>query len=137
MIVILQHHANLGGPRHFVEVRIDEGDGGGQHPAGQRRDCDLDRLAGAQPGEVGLVGIEHEPHRGKVGDFKKPGFLFSLVLVELLAFVDMTGDDGAGYRGANVDHGGGLQSVLENVDLLVRKAEIEQPFAGGGPARRR
>ena len=117
---ILQDHPDPGGAGHVVQVGVDEGDGGGQNLARKGWDRDLHRLADLEPGEVGLVGVEHEPHAREVADLEQP-----VVGLDVLALVDVAGHHGAGHGGADVDHGGGLEGVLQDADLLLRQAKLQ------------
>ena len=116
----------VGYPGRTAELEILE------REKGVPKETILDALANAQPREVLLVGVEHEPHRGEIADFEEPGLSFGLVFVKLLALVDVARDDGAGHRRTQIDHRGRFERVLENVDFLGGEAEVEQPLARGG-----
>jgi len=127
---VVENDAHLGGAGRLVEVGINEGDRGGQDLAGQRRHENVDRLARADPREVGLVGVEHEPHAREVADLEQ-----AVVRLDILALVDAPGNDGARHGGPDVHHGGGFQRALKDADFLHGEAELQQALLGGGAFR--
>ncbi len=129
---VFQHYPNPGGAGHFVEVRVDEGDGGGQHPVRQGRDRDLRGLAHSEPGEVWLVGVEDEPHAREVAHLEQP-----VVGLDVLALVDAARHHGAGIGGAHRHHGRGLEGPLQDAHLLLAQAQFQQALPGRRPVRGR
>src|SRR5689334_24098786 len=77
--------------------------------------------------QVGLVGVEHEPHRDKITDLEQPRAGLVVILVDLLALVDVAGHDRAGHRGArSEEHTSELQSQFHLVCRLLLEKKNTQ-----------
>ena len=112
---------------HFVQAGIDEGDRRGQDLPWQGGYRHLHGLALLKPGQVRFVGVEDEPHAREIADLEQ-----GIVGLDILTFVHRAGDDRTGQGGTDADHGRGLEGVLQDADLLLGQAQLQETLAGGG-----
>ena len=120
---VFQNNAHAHGARRLVQEWLDE-----RHLAGHglRRFAlqrDLDRLALADPGQVGLVDFQHEPHLAQIGDGVQ-----RVALLDVLPRSDVLLDHRAAQRGVDNQVRFGRSALGQFIELLLRKApQLEPP----------
>ena len=109
-----------------VDHRVDVADAGAEVPSGQGRRVEGHFVAGADPGQIPLIGVDQYPNMAEIGEFEQHGSGLDVIARRHPAL-----QHDAAPPGQYIEMLAGHAALLDTVDLLIAELPEAQFFAHG------